>query len=65
MSPKQPIPIPKVREQVPWWPFSSWSTYDLVKSGALGSIKVGHRKYVTLELLQKFLDARTVDGSAT
>lgn len=52
-------PIKEVRERHPWWPFSPWSTWVLIRDGKLGSVAVGRRRYVTEELLRQFVADHT------
>lgn len=56
---RAPISIQKLRETVPWWPRSSWGTYQLIADGKLKCIQDGGRKYVTIELLEEYLAANT------
>lgn len=55
-----PIDIRGVRALVPWWPYNPDGTYRLVRSGDLGAIAIGRRRYVTLRLLRECLSRHTV-----
>lgn len=55
MSNPQLVPLAKVRELDPTWPFSPWSTGRLVREGKLRCVRVGKRIYLTRELLEAFI----------
>lgn len=49
------IPIPKIREARPDWPYSEQGTWRLIRLGELECVQVGRRKFLTLELIEKFI----------
>lgn len=53
------VPIAKVRNQFPWWPYAPDGTYRLIRLGRLGSVRVGRNVYVNEELLQAFIAKHT------
>lgn len=59
LTPMSLTPIKEVRERHPWWPFSPWSTWVLIRDGKLGSVTVGRRRFVSEELLRQFVADHT------
>jgi hypothetical protein len=45
----------------PGWPFSAWATSNLIRRGKLGCVVVGpRRKFLTVELMKRFIDEHIV-----
>jgi len=59
MQTAQLIEINRVREIAPWWPFSAWATYRLIRAGKLSCVHVGRRLFLTPELLTAFVAEHT------
>lgn len=49
------VPVQQVHALDPSWPFSVWSTRELMKSGRLGCKRVGKRYFVTRAHLEAFV----------
>ena len=54
------VPIQQVHKLDPSWPFSVWSTRELMKSGRLGCKRVGAKYFVTRAHLDAFVNDRGV-----
>jgi len=57
------VPIDRVKEICPSWPYSSWSTGRLIRTGELGAICVGRRRFLTKPIVLEFLRRHTVAAS--
>lgn len=57
------IPLDQVGA-VEGWPYTPWTTGDLIRKGRLGCVRVGRRVFVTRELLDEFIARHTVVPSA-
>jgi len=51
------IPLKRVQLEHPEWPYSPWSTGDLIRRQELACIRVGSRIFVTSELLEEFIES--------
>ena len=56
----EPISLADLKDTIPWWPFSAWSTARMARDGKLPCIKLGRRVFVTRSLLSEFLRANVV-----
>jgi hypothetical protein len=54
------VPIDRVKEIYPSWPYSSWSTNRLIRAGELGAVCVGRRRFLTKPILMDFLRRHTI-----
>ena len=54
------VPLERVQEEWPDWPYGPWATGRLVRLGHLGCVRVGRRIFVTRELIDNFITAHTV-----
>lgn len=54
------IELADLPTRLPKWPFSPWSTANLIRRGELGCVRVGRRVFVTEELLAEFVASQTV-----
>lgn len=59
------IPLSRLPETHPDWPYSPWATGHLIRTGRLGCVRVGRRYYVTDELLAAFVARHTRDVDDT
>lgn len=58
------VPLDRVQQEFPDWPYGPWPTGRLVRLGQLGCVRIGRRVFVTRELLDSFIAAHTVAGGA-
>ena len=58
------IAVDDVKRAVAWWPYSSHGTYRLIRSGRLGAVAVGRRRFITRQLLAAFIAMHTANGHA-
>jgi len=49
------IPLKRIRDEHPEWPYSPWATGHLIRRGRLGCVRVGKRVFVTDDLLASFV----------
>lgn len=55
------IEVAQLRATVPWWPYSTHGTYRLMRSGKLGHVAIGGRRYLTRRLLADCIARHTVE----
>lgn len=53
------IEIEHIDDVAPWWPYSQASTYRLIRQGRLDHVAVGRRVFITLGMLNSFIEAHT------
>lgn len=58
------IPIRDV-EKVAGWPFSHWHTGYLIRKGELACIRIKRRVFVTVEMLDAFIQKHQVDAKGS
>jgi excisionase family DNA binding protein len=56
------IAIGQLKSQIPWWPFSTDSTYRWIRIGRLPAVRIGRRYFVTRELLDKWIAERSTEA---
>jgi hypothetical protein len=57
---KAPFAIEDILNHYPAWPYSKWTTWALIRAGHLQAIRPpGRRVFVSVELLEAFLDEST------
>jgi hypothetical protein len=54
------IALDRLSEVIPEWPFSTWATARLVRTGRLGCVRIGRRIYMTREIIDAFVTTHTV-----
>jgi len=60
MSPSlELVAIKDVPTRFPWWPFSVWTTYNLIQRGKLRAVRVGRRRLLTEDHLREFIARNT------
>lgn len=53
--PTQLIPIQRIKDLCPDWPYAIDGTYRLIRLGRLQCVQVGRHKFLTIELIEKFI----------
>jgi hypothetical protein len=56
------IPLDKLASAAPTWPWSTWATRHLIRTGQLGCVRVGRRVFLTRDLLNAFVTQHIVNG---
>lgn len=56
------IPIKRVRDAFPSWPYSDHGTWRLIRLGRLRCVRVGRNKFLTAELIEEFAARHTHEG---
>ncbi len=59
------VPLDRVQEEFPDWPYGPWPTGRLIRLGQLGCVRVGKRVFVTPELIADFIARHTVGAKAS
>lgn len=54
------VPIAKLRDAFPWWPYAPDGTYRLIRLGRLGAVRVGRNVFLDEALLKAFIAKHTV-----
>jgi excisionase family DNA binding protein len=54
------ITVAKLRDTIPWWPYSTDGTYRMIRIGRLPHVKVGRNVFLTRELVEKFIAEHAV-----
>ena len=52
-----------IKTERPDWPFGYDSTMRLIRSGKLGAVVIGRRRFLTPELIDQFITAHVVRGA--
>lgn len=58
------VPLDRIQEEFPGWPYGSWPTGRLIRLGELGCVRVGKRIFVTREIIDEFIARHTEPGRA-
>lgn len=59
------IPLNRLPAEAPDWPYSPWSTGNLIRKKRLGCVRVGVRVFVRLSDLAAFVEAHKVGATGT
>jgi hypothetical protein len=55
------IELKDLPRKCPEWPFSPWSTGNMIRLKQLRCVRVGKRVFVTYRILEEFIKANTED----
>lgn len=57
------VPLDRIQEEFPDFPYGPWATGRLVRLGRLGCVRVGRRIFITRELIDQFIERHTVGAA--